>query len=557
MSHEKGKRRPQHYTRGFPTGADLLHDPALNKGVAFSVEEREILALSGLLPPQVLNQEAQVERLMANVRKIPDALARYVYLMTWLDLNETVFYRALVEHLEELLPLVYTPTVGRACQEYGHIFQRPRGLFISSANRGRIADLLRNWPYARVRVIVVTDGERILGLGDLGINGMGIPVGKLCLYVACGGVYPSQCLPVTLDVGTENDELRHDPLYLGLKQHRLRGEMYDALLREFFEAVREVFPQAVIQLEDFGNRNAFRLLERYRQDFCVFDDDIQGTAAVTVAGLNNAARITGTALREQKVLLAGAGEAGLGIGELLVSALKGEGVSAAEARAHCWYMDSKGLVVAERSGLDEHKQRFAHAHPPVANLADAVRQLHPTALIGVSGQAGLFDQNVIEAMAEINPRPIIFALSNPTSKAECTAQQAYTWSRGRAVFASGSPFAPVEYEAHHFIPGQGNNAYIFPGVGLGVLMSEARRVSDEMFLAAAAALASQVTPEEREQGLIYPPLNRIREVSAAIAGAVIEVAYAQGLARRPRPHTENLSDYVNAYMYFPDYHSYV
>ena len=536
-------------------GVELLHDPALNKGTAFTKEEREALGLQGLLPPYVFTQEEQVQRVMENFDRKPNTLEKYIHLMALQGRNETLFYRVVLDHIEEMMPIIYTPTVGLACQEYGHIFRRPRGMFVSAADQGRIAEVLRNWPRQDVRIIVVTDGERILGLGDLGANGMGIPVGKLGLYTACAGVHPAQCLPITLDVGTDNERLLDDPLYIGIRQRRLRGEAYDQFVEEFMAAVREVFPEALVQFEDFANVNAFRLLEQYRERHCTFNDDIQGTGAVALAGLYSALRITGGHLSEQTVLFLGAGEAAIGIANLIVAAMVGEGLLEEEARNRCWLVDSRGLVVKGRDRLAGHKLPYAHDHEPLPDLLAAIEALHPTAIIGVSGQFGAFTQPALEAMARLNDRPIVFALSNPTSKAECTAEQAYTWTEGRAIFASGSPFAPVALGDKTFVPGQGNNAYIFPGVGLGAIACGARVVTDEMFFAAAQALAQQVEEEDLERGLIYPPLNEIREVSAAIAAAVAEVAYERGLATQPRP--DDLRAHIEAQMYVPDYKCYV
>jgi malate dehydrogenase (oxaloacetate-decarboxylating)(NADP+) len=406
-----------------------------------------------------------------------------------------------------------------------------------------------------VRAIVVTDGERILGLGDLGANGMGIPIGKLSLYTACAGVHPTQCLPVTLDVGTDNRQLLEDSLYLGVSEPRLRGAEYDNLIAEFVEAVHDVFPHVLLQFEDFANVNAFRLLRDYRDQVCMFNDDIQGTGAVTLAGLMSALRLTGQKLADQKLLLAGAGEAGIGIADLVVSALTAEGLSQAAARQRCWFVDSKGLVVAGRGGLMSHKLPYAHHHEPIADLLEIVDTLRPTALIGVSGRPRLFSREVLESMAAHNERPIILALSNPTSKAECSARAAYRWTDGRAIFASGSPFRRVEWGKRTYVPGQGNNAYIFPGVGLGAILSGASRVTDEMFLAAARALAAQTLDHDLALGRIYPPLERIRDVSATIATAVAEIAFARGLATRPRPAV--LPAHVRSQMYQPVYRDYV
>ncbi|UCE87555.1 MAG: NAD-dependent malic enzyme, partial [Deltaproteobacteria bacterium] len=477
----RGTRRPPELR----TGVELLHDPLRNKGTAFTDAEREALHLRGLLPPRVHSQDEQVMRVLENLRQKPNDLERFIYLTGLQDRNETLFYRVIVDHIVEMMPIVYTPTVGEACQRYGHIFRRSRGLFVSAHDRGRVREVVGNWPHPDVRIVVVTDGERILGLGDLGAEGMGIPVGKLVLYSACAGVHPSQCLPVTLDVGTDNDASLKDPLYIGIKERRLRGEAYDELVDEFVEAIREIFPRAMIQFEDFANINAFRLLRKYRDQICTFDDDIQGTGAVALAGLYSALRITGRSLSDQRVLFLGAGEAGIGIADLIVAALREEGLSERDARRRCWFVDSKGLVIASREDLAEHKLAYAHDHRFIADLQTAVEELEPSAIIGVSGQPGTFTQAVVETMAQINERPIVFALSNPTSKAECTAEEAYRWTRGRAVFASGSPFDPVTLDGKTYVPGQGNNAYIFPAVGLGIIVSEAERVIDEMFSAAA------------------------------------------------------------------------
>ncbi len=535
-------------------GVELLHDPVLNKGTAFSEAERDELGLRGLLPPRVHSLEEQVSRVLENLRARSTDLERYVDLAGLQERNETLFYRVVMDHLEEMMPIIYTPTVGRACQLFGHIFQRPRGLFVGPSDLGRVAELLANWPRRDVRVIVVTDGERILGLGDLGASGMGIPIGKLALYTACAGVPPGQCLPVTLDVGTENEALRRDPLYLGVPEPRIRGEAYDELVEEFVEATQTVFPRPLVQFEDFANRNAFRLLEKYRDRICTFDDDIQGTGSVALAGLLSALRVTGRPLAEQRILFLGAGEAGIGIADAIVAELEAHGLSRADARRRCWFLDSKGLVAASRSDLAEHKRPYAHDHPPVADLLTAVESLRPTALIGVSGVPDTFDRPVIEAMAEHNERPVVFALSNPTSRSECTARQAWEWSGGRALFASGSPFDPVELEGRRLVPGQGNNAYVFPGVGLGALVCEAERITDEMFGVAARALAGQVSEGDLAEGRLYPPFERVRDVSAAIATAVAELAWERGLARARRP--DDPAAAVRAGMYEPVYRSY-
>jgi malate dehydrogenase (oxaloacetate-decarboxylating)(NADP+) len=535
-------------------GAALLNDPDLNKGTAFTEVERAALGLRGLLPPRVMTQEEQLERILPGVRTRPTPLDQYSYLVALHDRNVTLFYRLVMDHLEEMMPVLYTPTVGQACQEFGRIFRRSRGLFITADDKGHIRDVLANWPHDDVRMIVVTDGERILGLGDLGANGMGIPIGKLTLYTACAGIPPRQCLPITIDVGTENTQLRESPSYMGLRQPRLRGAEYDAIMDEFIEAVQERFPQVCLQFEDFGNHNAFTLLDKWRNRICTFNDDIQGTASVTLAGLYSASRITGRPLKDMRLLFLGAGEAGIGIGDLVVEAMVEEGLSQAEARSRCWFMDSKGLVVKSRSDLAGHKQPYAHDHPSVPTFFDAVESIKPHAIIGVSGMPGTFTAPVLAAMARHNDRPIVMALSNPTSKAECTARDAYASTDGRAIFASGSPFAPVTHQGRTHVPGQGNNAYIFPGVGLGVMVADSSRVTDEMFAAAARTLANTVNEDDLAMGRIYPSLSRIREVSKAIAVEVANIAYERGLARAPRP--TDMEAAVTAAMYEPVYPQY-
>jgi malate dehydrogenase (oxaloacetate-decarboxylating)(NADP+) len=536
-------------------GLDLLQDPRLNKGTAFTVEERDALDLHGLLPPRVFTMERQLERVMENFRAKPSDLERYVYLVALQDRNETLFYRALVEYLPEMMPIVYTPTVGEACARFGHIFRRPRGLYVSAADRGRIVEVLRNWPEPEVGVIVITDGERILGLGDLGTYGMGIPIGKLALYTACGGIRPTLCLPVMLDVGTNNPALRQDPLYTGVLQPRQRGAEYTELVDEFMHAVQEVFPTALVQFEDFATENAVGLLARYRDRMCAFNDDIQGTAAVTLGALLVSGGITGRRLEDERLLFVGAGAAALGIADLIVAALCRAGVTEQAARSRIWTFDSKGLVVAGRTDLPEWKRRYAHDHLPVAGLADAIGALGPTGLIGVSGHAQLFTRPVLEAMAEVNPRPLIFALSNPTSRAECTAEEAYRWTGGRAVYSSGSPFGPVELDGRRFEPSQTNNAYVFPGMGLAITATQARRVTDGMLLAAADALVKQVDEAALRRGAVLPPLDRIREVSLEIAAAVSRVVIAEGHAGRELP--QELKSYLTNQMYQPVYPDYL
>jgi malate dehydrogenase (oxaloacetate-decarboxylating)(NADP+) len=550
MSVTPVRARPSSRPPESPRGLALLRDPLLNKGTAFTEAERDALGLRGFLPAHVLSMEDQVERVLVNLRGLPSDLEKYIALNSLHDRNEALFFRVVCDNIDEIQPLIYTPTVGLACQRFGLIFQRPRGMFISANDRGRVAELLGNWPYP-AKLIVVTDGERILGLGDLGAHGMGIPVGKLSLYSACAGIHPEHCLPVMLDVGTNNEDFLKDPYYIGLRSKRLTGAAYDEFVDEFVTAAREAFPGVLIQFEDFANHSAFRLLHKYRDRINVFNDDIQGTAAVALAGLFSALRVTGGKLTDQKVLFLGAGEAATGIADLIVSAMMAEGVSEADALQRTWLVDSRGLVVKSRAGLTDHKLRYAHDHAPISDFLTAIQTLKPTAIIGVAAVGGAFTPEVLQTMAEINERPIVFALSNPTSKAECSAEEAYRHTGGRALFACGSPYDPVKLDGKTFVPRQGNNSYIFPGVGLGAIASGSRLVTDEMFMAAAHTLAYLVNKDDIEQGSLYPALPRIREVSAHIAAAVAEVAYKRGLATAPKPN--DLMAFVQSQMYDPHY----
>jgi malate dehydrogenase (oxaloacetate-decarboxylating)(NADP+) len=534
-----------------PLGRALLNDARHNKSTAFTKEERERYQLRGLLPAAVCGQDVQLTRVLENLRRKAHDIEKYIALIALQGRNERLFYRALIEHTEELLPLVYTPTVGQACKEFAHIFRQPRGLYITPDDRGSISQLLDNWPDRDVRVIVVTDGERILGLGDLGANGMGIPLGKLSLYTAFAGIDPSQCLPVQLDVGTNNRELVEDPLYLGRSHGRIGGEVYDALVEEFVNSVQDAFPKALIQFEDFLTPNAYRLLTRYRNQVLCFNDDIQGTAAVALAGVYASTRLTGVPFEDLRVMFLGAGSAATGIGDLMTGALTSAGLSEEDARRHLWFVDVDGLVVEGRNNLMSHNLPYAHDHEPMDFLS-AINSIRPHVLIGATGHPSTFTKEVVSAMAALNERPVIFALSNPTSRAECTPEQAYRWSEGRAIFASGSPFAPVELETGHTLyPGQGNNAYVFPGIGLGAIGIEADRVTDDMFLAAARALADEVSMEDLATGSVYPPLGRIRDLSLSVATSVADSAYRSGVARLSRP--DDLRHHLASLMYQPYY----
>ena len=526
----------------------ILRDKSSYKSIAFTRRERLRLGLQGLLPHAVATEAQLVERAMHTLRQLPRDIDRYMALSSMQERNERLFYRTVIDHVEEILPLIYTPTVGEACREFSHILREPKGFFITPDDKGRIARILGNWPEKDIRVIVVSDGERILGLGDLGANGMGIPVGKLALYTACAGIAPRHCLPVLIDVGTNNEALLNDPHYIGYPQRRVGGAAYLALVDEFVHAVQKQFRDALIQFEDFLTPNAYALLERYRDRVLCFNDDIQGTAAVALAGVYASSRITGNPFRDLRILFLGAGSASTGIADLMAAALVKEGLSPADARQHLWFVDKDGLVVKSRTDLMAHNLPYAHDHPPL-DFAGAIDALKPHVLIGATGAPGTFTRDIVERMSAIHARPVIFALSNPTSKAECTAQQAYEWSRGRAVFASGSPFGAVEYDGKVFVPGQGNNAYVFPGIGLGAIACRARRIPDEFFLAAARTLAGLVTPADLARGSLYPPLRDIRRLSLAIAVSVVETAYAMKLARAKRPR--NLQRAVIRLMYEP------
>eukprot|EP00127_Corallochytrium_limacisporum_P002389 Clim_evm30s119 gene=Clim_evmTU30s119 len=537
---EKRKRVIVPWTRTVQTGVELLRNPKYNKGMAFTESERKALRLKGLLPAAIADQDTQVQRALGMIRIKGTDLEKYIYLVGLQDRNEKLFYKVLVENVEEMMPLVYTPTVGQACLTYGHIFRRPRGLFISIKDKGHIFDILKNWPEKNIKAICVTDGERILGLGDLGAFGMGIPVGKLALYTALAGVRPETCLPITLDVGTNNEKLLNDPMYIGERMKRDNSQNYDDFIEEFVLAVtRRYGPETLIQWEDFGNHNAFRLLEKYKNRCCTFNDDIQGTASVALAGILSAVKLTGIEIPDHKFVFYGAGEAALGICSLICRDLeKYFDIPFEEAKKRVYLVDSRGLIVKGRSsgGITEHKAVFQQEGvPEMTDLAEIVRRIKPTALVGVAAQPQTFTEEICKEMAKNNKNPIIFALSNPTSKAECTAEQAYNWTEGRCVFASGSPFAPVEYNGKTFIPGQGNNAYIFPGVALGVLASKATRVTDDTMLIAARTLSTLVPEENFAKGCIYPYLSNIQNVSIEIATAVVEYNFKSGLSVYPDP----------------------
>jgi malate dehydrogenase (oxaloacetate-decarboxylating)(NADP+) len=529
-------------------GFDVLRDKSLNRSIVFGRKDRDRLGLTGLLPHSVVTQQQMVDRVMANLERLPRDIDRYMLLSALQERNERLFYRTVMERIDRILPLIYTPTVGEACKEFSHIAREPKGFFITPDDRGKVRRILANWPRKEIRVIVVTDGQRILGLGDLGANGMGIPIGKLALYTACAGIPPEACLPVTLDVGTNNEELLNDVLYLGYPHKRLGGKRYFELVDEFVSAVNARYPDALIQFEDFQTPNAYALLNKYRHRVLCFNDDIQGTAAVALAGVYSSTRITGLRFRDLNIMFLGAGSAATGIADLMTAAFVDEGLSPEQARRHLWFVDVNGLVVKGRAGLMTHNLPYAHDHK-LLGFVDAIDAIRPHILIGATGAPGTFTRTVVEKMSHINDRPGIFALSNPTSRAECTAEQAYDWSKGKALFVSGSPFAPVTYEGTTFRPAQGNNAYVFPGIGLGAVACQARTLPDDLFLTAARTLARLVRSDDLDHGALYPPLTEIRKISLAIAVGVATKAYEMGLARTRRP--KNVRRTIEGMMYWP------
>jgi len=542
-------------------GKALLMDPFTNKGTAFSARERDELDIHGLLPPAICTIEQQLDRVYENFQAKTTPLEQFIYLTSLHDRNETLFFRLVHEHIDEMLPIVYTPVVGEACQRHSHIYRRGRGLYVSYDQRDSIEKVLANYHTRNPSVIVVTDGERILGLGDQGVGGMGISIGKLCLYTICAGVSPYSTLPIMLDVGTDNEERLADRLYLGLRRKRVRGDDYQAFVDRFVDAIRRVYPNALLQWEDFLKANAITQLNRFRDQLPTFNDDIQGTAAVVLAGIYCGLRFTGQSIRDQRLLFAGAGASAQGIADLFVSALVEGGLPVREARRRIWTVDTKGLVTRDRSGLEDFKATYAREVDEVAtwkckdrsriSLEEVIAHAKPTILIGVSATPGTFTENAVKLMTRINEHPMILPLSNPTSRSECTAQEAVCWSEGRAIVATGSPFAPVQYDGRTYRIGQCNNAFIFPGVGLGVCVARARRVSDGMFLDAAKALADRVTAEDLAASAVYPQLTRIRECSHAVACTVIRRAVAEGYA--DPDVLVNLEETVQRAMWFPEY----
>ena len=537
--------------KNISVGTEALDDPFVNQGTAFSQDARIKRKLRGLLPPRVTTLEHQAKRALERIHQAEEPLQKYEILSLIRHRNATLFYYLLENNIEELMPIVYTPTVGKACQEFDRIYTEPEGLYVTIEDKGSVQEVINNWPHDDVDMIVVTDGERILGLGDLGAGGMGIPIGKLSLYTACAGLNPARSLPVLLDVGTNNQGLLHDPLYLGLQQLRVDGEEYYAFVREFIEAAKARWPHVIIQFEDFANRHAFALLDQWKDKTACFNDDIQGTAAVAVAGFYAAARVKGSSLSEEKFLFLGAGEAAGGIADLLVEAMMKEGLTQEQAVDRIFLFDSHGLVTKDREGLTPLKQKFAHEQEPQSTFLDAIGEVKPTAIVGCAAQAGSFNAYVLSAMARINERPIIFALSNPTSRSECTAREAYTYTEGKCLFASGSPFPQVEVNGKTFIPRQSNNSYVFPGIGLGLVVSSPRIVPQSVFLSAAEALSKIVSEDDLENGSLFPSLTKIREVSQSIAAEVAEQCFTAGVAGVPKP--DDLSKAIQEAMYKPVY----
>ncbi len=531
-------------------GIEVLKDSRLSKSTAFTKEEKVSLGLRGLLPYAISSQDRQKLRVIENIRRKDSNIEKYIFLSALQDRNERLFYRTVIDYIQELLPIIYTPTVGEVCQQFSHIYRIDKGFYITPEDKGDIAELLDNWPQKDVRVIVVTDGSRILGLGDLGCNGIGIPIGKLSLYTAGGGIRPEYCLPIMLDMGTDNEVLLDEIFYLGYPHKRLQGSEYDEILEEFIMAVQEKYPKALIQFEDFITPNAYKILEKYQEKVLCFNDDIQGTAAVALGGIYTSLRIKNEAFKDQKIMFLGAGSAATGIADLLVKAFMADGLTEEESLQKLWFVDINGLLVKDSPNLMSHNLPYAHEHPNMSFL-EAIREIKPTILIGASGAAGAFSEEVITTMCEINEMPVVFALSNPTSKSECTAEQAYNWSQGKIIFASGSPFEPVTIGEKTFVPGQGNNVYIFPGVGLGAIAVEAKYLPDSVFLIAASELARQIHQSDLEHGTLYPKLTNLRTISFEIAVAVANHLCEIGLAQAEKP--KNMRTHIKDMMYDPSY----
>jgi malate dehydrogenase (oxaloacetate-decarboxylating)(NADP+) len=546
-------------------GVDVLHDPRINKSTGYTEAERQALGLVGLVPDVTESIETQLDRVLLQLKSKATDLDQFIYLINLLDANETLFYRTLMSDPARFLEIVYDPTIAEACLKFDHIFRRPRGMYLSISRKGHVKEVLRNWPVKDVRFICVTDGGRILGLGDLGANGMGIPIGKLQLYTAAAGVPPEGLMPMYLDAGTNNETYLRDPLYVGLRQHRPPTEELYAFVDEFVDAVQEIFPNCCIHFEDWTGSDAIALLARYRNKVSCYNDDIQGTGGVTLAGLINSLKITGGQLKEQRVLFLGAGSAAIGLADLIVAAMVQQGLAPDVARRQIRMFDTRGLVVAGRPGLAPHKLPYAHKLSPskrfdhldlaseCPQIVAAIEDFKPTVLIGVSTVGKLFSREVVEAMSRLNARPIIFALSNPIDKHECLPEQAYAWSRGKAVYAGGVQFPPVHLDGQTFLPSQANNLYIFPAVGMAIYATNAKRATDEMFIEAAHAVADQVTPDQLKLGMLFPPQSKILEVEVRTAARVAKLVFDAGLARVDRP--ANMEAFIRRHLYKPEYRS--
>ncbi len=532
-------------------GMELLQDPTLNKSTAFTEAEKQALGITGLVPDVTETEDQQLSRVMMQLGHKGTDIDRYIYLINLLDHNETLFYRTVMSDPTRFLPIVYDPTIGEACLKFGHIYRQARGIYLSITRRGKVKEILRNWPQKDVRFICVTDAGRILGLGDLGANGAGIPIGKLQLYTACAGVPPQYLLPMYLDAGTNNEQYLHDPLYLGMRKTRPSTEELFSFVDEFVEAVQEVFPKCCIHFEDWTGVDAVHLLQRYRDKYCVYNDDVQGTAGITLAGMINAAKLKGTKLKDEKYLFLGAGSAGIGLADLLCSALVAQGVPLKEAQARIYMFDINGLLESTRNDLVDFQKPYAHQHAPTRDFVAAIESIKPTTIIGVSTVGGAFNQKVVESMARINERPVILALSNPTEHAECTPEQAYTWSKGKAIYAAGVQFEPVRLDGKTFLPGQANNFYIFPAVGMAIFATQAKRVTDEMFIEAGQAVADQVPSDLLKQGLLYPLQSNILETEIQTAARVAKLVFDSGLARVERP--TDMVAFIRQHVYTPEY----
>ncbi len=532
-------------------GIALLHDPRRNKGTAFSEDEREREKLVGLLPEAVEDIERQRTRVLQQLGQSTTDIDRYLYLVGLVDRNETLFYRVLMADPARFLPIVYDPTIGEACLKFGHIYRRPRGLYVSMKRKGHVKDVLRNWPERDVRFICVSTGERILGLGDLGANGMGIPIGKLQLYTACAAVPPDGLLPLLLDCGTNNHELLDDPLYLGLRQPRPSTAELDVFVDEFVQAVQEVFPGCCIHFEDWKGTDALRYLAKYKDRVSCYDDDIQGTGSIALAGLMSALRITGGKLADQRVLFLGAGSAGIGIADTIASAMQLEGLKTNDARDRIWLFDVNGLVEPSRKDLDPDQQRYAHRLPPSRDFVATIKTVKPTAIIGVSTKGKAFNREVIETMSRLNERPVIFALSNPTDRVECTPEEAYGWSNGKAIYAAGIQFPPVVVGGKTYFSSQANNFYVFPAVSLSVYATQAKRVTDEMFVEAARAIAGQMTDTQLDHGMLFPPQSNVLESEVRTAERVAKLTFDRNLAQVERP--KDIHAWLRGMLYRPEY----